>query len=430
MTLHALNGKGKRSAGTRRVGLFGLLGSGNIGNDASMESVLGYLRDHHPDLPVDAMCMGPDRLRREYGIDSIPLQWYRRHDGSVSGVTAIALKVAGKGLDVFRTANWVRQHDVVIVPGMGVLEASLPLRATGFPFAMFLMGAFGKLFRAKVALVSVGATVTKQRGIRLLQNSAARFAFYRSYRDDISRDAMTERGVDTTHDYVYPDLAFSLPITPGDPGDSMTVGVGVMEYYGTNDDRRNAEEIHASYLATMKYFVRWLVDNGHNVRLFMGDKCDEGTVQEIIADVRQQRPHLDPARVTAEPIASFTDLVRAMEPVGTVVATRFHNVLCALKLAKPTISLGYAEKNSALMTNMGLTEFCQSANSLDADLLVEQFTKLEKFSPELRRTMLERSTANARLLDEQFARLSEVLFPAGNRARAEAGTEPGRSGIH
>src|SRR5262249_18379550 len=31
-----------------RVGLFGKLGAGNIGNDASMESVLSYLRDHQP----------------------------------------------------------------------------------------------------------------------------------------------------------------------------------------------------------------------------------------------------------------------------------------------------------------------------------------------------------------------------------------------
>ena len=40
-----------------RVGLFGLLGSGNIGNDASLDAVLGYLRSYHPDVVLDAMCM-------------------------------------------------------------------------------------------------------------------------------------------------------------------------------------------------------------------------------------------------------------------------------------------------------------------------------------------------------------------------------------
>ena len=36
--------------------------------------------------------------------------------------------------------------------------------------------------------------------------------------------------------------------------------------------------------------------------------------------------------------------MRAMAPVGTVVATRYHNVMCALKLSKPTISLGYSRE--------------------------------------------------------------------------------------
>jgi len=46
-----------------RVGLFGLLGSGNIGNDASTEAVVQYLRTDHPDAVIDAMCMGADRMR-------------------------------------------------------------------------------------------------------------------------------------------------------------------------------------------------------------------------------------------------------------------------------------------------------------------------------------------------------------------------------
>ena len=43
-----------------RVGLFGLLGTGNIGNDASMEAVLRYLRAEHSDAILDTMCRGPE----------------------------------------------------------------------------------------------------------------------------------------------------------------------------------------------------------------------------------------------------------------------------------------------------------------------------------------------------------------------------------
>ena len=78
-----------------------------------------------------------------------------------------------------------------------------------------------------------------------------------------------------------------------------------------------------------------------------------------------------------------------MAPVGTVVATRFHNVMCALKLAEPTISIGYARKNVALMADMGLPEFYQYADSLDVEKLKKQFTELEDNAAQLRQVIAE-----------------------------------------
>lgn len=409
-------GRREQSATAPRVGLFGLLGSGNIGNDVSMESVLRYLRTDHPDAIVDAMSVSPQRLSG-YDIVAVPLFWYTKYEQRVSGATAVALKALGKGIDAFRTASWVRRHDVVIVPGMGVLEATLPLRPWLTPYEMFLLCTSGRLFGTKVALVSVGANVINQRLTRWLFDSAARLAFYRSYRDIGSRDAMRQRGLDTTHDHVYPDLAFSIPTPSCDTGDPELVGVGVMAYYGSNDDRHRADEIHAAYVEKVKLFTRWLVDSGRRVRLLIGDASDERVVEEILADLLVRRPDLEPGRVTAEPASSFAELARAIAPVGTVVATRFHNIICGLKLVKPTIAIGYAAKTVAIMTDAGLSEFCQSATSLDVDLLIEQYNELNRRSAELRPTIAERNAVNARLLDDQFSRLSAVLFPGGESVR-------------
>ena len=101
-----------------------------------------------------------------------------------------------------------------------------------------------------------------------------------------------------------------------------------------------------------------------------------------------------------------------MALAGTVVATRYHNVLGALRLSKPTISLGYSAKHQALMADMGVPEFCQSANPLDVDLLIKRFTELEDRSPQLRQVLDERNLASEQHLDEQFAALSALLFPA------------------
>ena len=87
-------------------------------------------------------------------------------------------------MDPVRIVLWVRRHDVIIVPGAGVLEATLPMRAYTFPLSvMGLLCVSGKLLGVKVALVSVGASKIKKRATRWLSNAAARTAFYRSYRD-------------------------------------------------------------------------------------------------------------------------------------------------------------------------------------------------------------------------------------------------------
>jgi polysaccharide pyruvyl transferase WcaK-like protein len=398
-----------------RVGLFGLLGSGNIGNDASMESVLTYLRADHPDAVVDAMCMGSDQVRARYGLDTTPLLWYQKYDRRVSGVAGSALKVLGKGADAFRTAAWVRRHDVVIVPGMGVLEASLPLNPWGVPYAMFLLSGSGRLFGTKVALVSVGANKINQRATRWLFNQAARLAFYRSYRDEQSKEAMRDRGLDTSDDAVYPDLVFGLPTAP-QAGDPDTVGVGVMAYYGTNDDRDRAGQIYATYIANVEAFIRWLLDGGRKVKLFYGDATDEPAVRQILADLG------DEPRLVSERYTTYAELADGMAPVGTVVATRFHNVMCALKLGKPAISMGYARKNIALMEDMGLPEFWQWAHDLDVEKLIEQFTKLESNAAELRTVLADHNAEKARLAASQFTRLNALLFPA--QETGKSGNDP------
>ena len=165
---------------------------------------------------------------------------------------------------------------------------------------------------------------------------------------------MAQQGLDTSRDRVYPDLAFGLPVPSSVPAAERTVGVGLMDYSG-NDAHGQPDEIRASYVAKMKSFTRWLVDNGRQVRLFVGDtnNADETVVEEILADLRTHRPDLDVTWIVADPVVTFADLMRAMAPAGIVVATRYHNVICALMLSKPTISIGYAEKNAVLMAGYG-----------------------------------------------------------------------------
>ena len=147
--------------GTPRVGLVGLLGQGNLGNDGSLEAVLGFLAEQQPNAILDFLCTGTEQMTARYGVPATPLRWYNKETSAAGSITALAAKgmkvPLGIIIDAIRIGGWVRRHDVVIVPGMGVLEATLPLRAWHTPYSMFLVSALGKVFRTKVALVSVGA---------------------------------------------------------------------------------------------------------------------------------------------------------------------------------------------------------------------------------------------------------------------------------
>lgn len=378
-----------------------------------METVLAYFQDARPDVVIDVMGGGtPGKMRAEYKLECTPLYWYEKHDWRIPGVPAVILKALGKGIDVFRTASWVGRHDAVIVPGAGALESTLPVRPWGFPLTLLVVCASGRLLGTKVALVSVGAEIINKRFTRWLSDATARAAFYRSYRDANSLEAMRKRGFDVSMDRVYPDLVFGVPTPPYQPGDPRLVGVGVMAYYGGNeDDRRRAGEIHAAYVEKITRFAQWLVDSGHKVRLFGGDsKFDWEVADRVLADVRNSRPGLDSSWISAERVGSYAELVELLSPLGIIVATRYHNVMCALKLCKPTLSLGYSRKFAALMGDMGLGEFDQPAGSFDIDRLITQFQEIEKRHAELQRHMEDRNAANKIALREQFDFLSERLL--------------------
>jgi polysaccharide pyruvyl transferase WcaK-like protein len=392
-----------------RVGLFGLLGSGNIGNDASTDAIVRYLRKEQPRFVIDAMCMGWERLRDRYGMATTPIQWQSGRS-LPGGPLGSALKAFGKVLDIARTTRWLRRHDVVIVPGMGIMDATLPINPWGIPWSLFLLCVIGRVLGTRVALVSVGASPASNPVTARLYTWSARLAFYRSFRDQASRTVMKRQGLNTSRDRVYPDLVFTLPVDPVPAPDPLAVGVGVMAYYGGNEDRDRAGQVYAAYLSKMESFVEWLLDSGRSVRLVVGDETDQPAADEVAAAIRHSRPGLDPARLTATPVTTYAELAGVVAPVATVVATRFHSVLFALKLGKPTISIGYSPKNDSLMGYVGLGEYTQHVKSLDVEKLKSQFTQAESQAPQVRELLGEVLPERAAQAREQLDELSRVLF--------------------
>ncbi len=214
----------------RRVALYGYLGSGNIGNDASLETVLAWLRSDYPDVEVRCITIAPDEITARYGVPSVRLAWHS--SGRVSNrVIVTSRKLLGRAIDVPRSYVLAGSVDAIVVPGMGVLEERLGERPWGLPLGLFLTAASCRLRRRRFLLLDVGAEWAVNPLTRRLYVAAARLATHVSYRDHSSAAAMARAGARGPAE-IAPDLAFAHPapsLAKPEPG---RIVVGVMAYYG------------------------------------------------------------------------------------------------------------------------------------------------------------------------------------------------------
>lgn len=396
-----------------RIGIHGRLGSGNLGNDGSLEALLAHLRSAHVDADIDVMCSGPDVVAARYSLPARQMHWL--HSEPVRGgrrprLPARAARVAwGAAVDTWTTARWVRDHDFVIIPGMGTLETTLPVKPWQLPAALFCVSLTGRLTGVRVAYVSVGASRMRRGLTRWLLVRSARLAHYRSFRDEHSRDEMARLGVPVEDDEVYPDLAFALP-APKPAPDSVpgSVGVGVIDL--ASGDRTG--QVGAAYEQLIVDLVLWLVDHQRPVRLLVGDRDDEPVARAVLARVGMARPDLSPTELRFTPATTLDELSRQIGTVDTVVASRFHNVLCAVKAAKPTLSLGYAAKHRALMASVGTPDLALDPREASLGEIVALLERLDGDRTRVVSTLAERTERFAGDLERQFEALDAFLTPS------------------
>jgi polysaccharide pyruvyl transferase WcaK-like protein len=186
---------------------------------------------------------------------------------------------------------------------------------------------------------------------------------YCTYRDEDSRDAVRAMGVRGNMGEVFPDLAFALPAPHARAERPGHVVIGVMGYAGGPQDRQRGADLVSTYVDRMSCLVTRLVDEARTVTLVLGDVADHELALEIDRRVRTLRPGLGQGQLRVSEAESLAAIMSEMTVAEVVVASRFHNLICALKLGKPTVSLGYAGKNARLLSDFGLGEFSQAIDS-------------------------------------------------------------------
>ncbi len=403
----------------KKIAFFGLFGQQNLGNESTLQAILYHARRCMPDVEVKCICTGPEDVSQRYHISAFPIS-YQHAKGFKSKVRLsqtnrlmkllrqVLIRIPKELRHCFKALRALQGSHMLIVAGAGLLS-DYATRPLGIPYEIFRWAVISKLCRCKLLFVSVGAGPICHPLTKWFIISALALADYRSYRDSFSKQYVKSIGFERKSDRVYPDLAFSLPRTmiPQCNRGIRTkpvVGVGLLDYNGRIGLRQpGSEAIYLDFISKLDTFVAWLLDHQYTVRILIGDALYDSRVKrDLLALIEKGASKFENGQIIDEPVSSVEELLSQLATTDVVISPRFHNILLALMLCKPVVSLSYHEKFESIMGKMGLAGYCQDIDHLDVDRLIEQFVRLEKkantFKPHIER----RTEACRKALEEQY----------------------------
>jgi len=428
----------------RKIALLGLFGTGNLGNECTLQAIVLNIRRFLPNAELSCICPRPENATSTHNIPAFPIRapfpikgmfrFVQKSNGAIMGTNGsspetakepsrsrlfeafIGLKLLLRTLAYpllepyrwFEAITRLKGNDMLIIPGLGML-GDFGIRTSGIHYDILRWSIIAKLCRCKLLFVSVGAGPIRHPISRYFVKTALRLADYRSYRDAFSKSYMESIGFDTKNDGVYPDLAYSLPKTllprnNGHGSRSTVIGVGLINYFNRQATPTKDDTIYRQYISKVGAFVIRLLERTYTVRILIGDTAHDQRVRQDLRALLEGHNKTDyqEKRIIDEPAASVAELLSQLASTDVVVSSRFHNLLLALMLTKPVLAISYHEKFEPLMSGAGLTEFCQDIEHIDIDHLLAQLTRLQENAEYLRPQIAEKTEANRRALDEQY----------------------------
>jgi len=393
------------------VAFWGNFGTLNLGNECTLAAAIANVHAQLPQARLLCVCCEPQDAAARHRIAAVAMSAPADASGGGGRLLRMARRLRRELRDWRAALRVAANFDALLVTGTGILTDTGE-GALGLPYQLFKWCLCTRLRGGRVLFVSVGAEAIRQPLTRFLLKRALRLAAYRSYRDGHSVARLRASGIATAGDAVVPDLAFSLPpqAVPAPRAAPAPVAVGLFNYRGRGQDGAADAAAYRGYVEMITALIAALLTKGHAVRVIIGDLAYDAAVLEDVR-TRLAARGLVAGRGALEdaPAMSWEQLLTQLEGVDFVIASRFHNVLLALLLGKPVVSLSYEAKNDALMQQMGLGRFCQTLDTADLQRLLLQFRELQQDATALRATLAQRAAANRAQLQQQYEAIAALL---------------------
>lgn len=426
-----------------RIGLLYHVGGGNLGDDATLESVADGIRQRRSQAQIVAFSMNPDDTETRHGIKSHPIRrdcWsigYKSAavDGTFkAGVKALTRKhrhlfrllksakaVIYLPIETFRELSFLassrhtmKSFDLLIISGGGQLtEKDGPW---GFPYTIFKWVMLARSAGARCVFLNVGAGPLTKPLSKFFVRRALLAADYVSLRDNKSQELVRKIGF-TGESRVCPDSAYGLEVpavrgSAGDTGSQSIVGLAPMDYCDPGRGGYQAEKdqiVYDAFIRKLASFASWLISRSHALALF---GTDVGVDPKAIRDLQSAllSCHGISSRQCSvdHSVKSVQGLLAAMSGMDYVVTCRFHGVVFAHLLKKPVLAIAPHPKVAELMADLELSNYCLDARDFDASALADKFASMVANADEIKGRMATKLTRNRQLLRYQFDELFDL----------------------
>lgn len=392
--------------------LFGLFGSPNLGNEATLAAFLRAARSRQPNARFTCVAPAHSRVCQMHAVDALepmlPKPVSRGLWRLPEPLRAPAERLAYGLTDGARRAHAravLSDAAGLFVPGTGVID-DFGQGPDDMPAHLLRWVEAARDVGCPVHFVSIGVSrvdhaLSRSRFVRALDHAASF-----SVRDAISADNARRLGARVAAT-VTTDLAFSLPaewiLGPPLSWPPRVIGLGLIGFRGWGAAQADGEEIYRDYLARTAALARDLLARGYSLRLLIGDaRADAGVADDLLAA-------LGPAarasgRVAAPTIGDFRELLRQLGHCELVVAARYHNLLLSLMSGRAAVSIGYADKNAAVMADMGCADACHDIIGFDPAAVLADVDRIAR-DTDPRAALLERAAQLRLRLEAQYDRL-------------------------
>jgi polysaccharide pyruvyl transferase WcaK-like protein len=157
-------------------------------------------------------------------------------------------------------------------------------------------------------------------------------------------------------------------------------------------------------------FALWLIERGYGILFFPTQlRADPPAIEEVLASMARSRSVDVRDRVIGFSVQSLDELLSAISMTDIVVATRYHAVVISHVLNRPVLGIAYAEKTTALMEQMGQSEFAVDIARCGIATLQERFIVLEARKAVAKRILAQRVCASRAALDAQYEAVGRLL---------------------